>query len=241
MITRSGAALAAALILLASGCASRQSASTAQAATATTTDAAATTTTPADASTTEPSSGEDKTGTGHLSITGDFALEKDFVVEMCQVGPPGDGLLAGYHMGIKDEGPPLALLSVALKDYAKDGRYEQPQTTREAAVGQAMRTGSMGPLTLIVMSDATTPLGFGTVPGSTLVFTISNNGAKGTAEFTNVESQISMADIKPNSSEPPHGKKVSGTITWTCGAVDRLDPHMNDAVNGMFKKLIPPK
>ena len=241
MTTRSGAALAAAILLLATGCTSRAPASNAEAATATTTDATATTTTPADASTTEPSSREDKTGTGHVSITGDFALEKDFIVDMCQVAPPGDGLLAGYHMGIKDQGPPLALLSVALKDYTKDGRYEQPQMTREAAVGQAMRTGSMGPLTLMVMSDATTPLGFGAVPGSTLVFTISNDGAKGTAEFTNVESQISVADIHQNSNEPPHGKKVSGSVSWTCGTVDRIDPHMNDAVNGMFKKLIPPK
>ena len=241
MTTRSGTALAAALILFSTGCASRQPAATAEAATTTTTDAAATTTTPADAAKTDTSSGEDKTGTGHVSITGDYALEKDFVVEMCQVAPPGDGLLAGYHMAIKDEGPPLAMLAVALKDYAKDGRYEQPQTTREAAVGQAMRTGSMGPLTLMVMSDATTPLGFGAVPGSTLVFTISNDGAKGTAEFTNVESQITMSDIDPNSKEPPHGKKVSGSVTWTCGTVGRIDPHMNDAVNGMFKKLIPPK
>ena len=241
MITRSGAALAAALILLSTGCASRAPASTAEAATATTTDATAATTPPVDASTTESTSGEDKTGTGHVSITGDYALEKDFTVEMCQVGPPGDGLLAGYHMAIKDEGPPIALLAVALKDYAKDGRYEQPQTTREAAVGQAMRTGSMGPLTLIVMSDATTPLGFGAVPGSTLVFTISNNGAKGIAEFANVESQLTAADMTTNSNEPPHGKKVSGSISWTCGTVGRLDPHMNDAVNGMFKKLIPPK
>jgi hypothetical protein len=50
-----------------------------------------------------------------------------------------------------------------------------------------------------------------------------------------------MADIDPNASAPPHGKRVSGSVSWTCGTVDRINAKMNDAVNGMFKKLIPPK
>jgi hypothetical protein len=226
----SGPALAAALLLLSTGCARHEPAAA----------DAATTTTTADA-TTEPTSSEDKEGTGHVSITGEYSLEHDFAVDGCQIGPPGDGLLAGYHMAIKDAGPPLAMVSIALKDFAKDGRYEQAPTTREAAVGQAMRSGIMGPLTLMVMADATTPLGFGQVPSSTLAITISNDGAKGTAEFTNLESQITMADIDPKSKTPPRGKRVSGSVSWTCGTVGRIDPKMNDAVNGMFKKLIPPK
>jgi hypothetical protein len=227
----SGPAFAAALLLLSTGCASHHSSAAADAAT-TTADATATT---------ETTSSDDKPGAGHVSITGEYALEHDFVVDACQIAPPGDGLLAGYHMGIKSDGPPIGLISIALKDFAKDGRYEQASMSREAAVGQAMRTGTMGPLTLMVMADATTPLSFGQVPSSTLAITITNDGAKGTAEFTNLESQISMADIDPSSSTPPHGKRVSGSISWTCGTVGRIDPHMNDAVNGMFKKLIPPK
>jgi hypothetical protein len=235
----SGPAFAAALLLLSTGCASHHASAAADAAT-TTAGATATTATTADAAAATTTSDE-KPGAGHVSITGEYALEHDFVVDACQIAPAGDGLLAGYHMGIKSDGPPIALISIALKDFAKDGRYEEAATTREATLGQAMRTGTMGPLTLMVMADATRPLSFGQVPSSTLSITITNDGAKGTAEFTNLESQISMADIDPSSSTPPHGKRVSGSISWTCGTVGRIDPHMNDAVNGMFKKLIPPK
>ena len=228
MNTYSGAALAAALLLLSTGCARHEPAA-AEAATGVT-DAAATST-----------SSDDKPGAGHVSITGDFALEHDFVVDACQVGPPGDGLLSGYHMGIKDGGPPLALVSVALKEFVKDGRYEQAPTSPEAVAGTAMRSGTMAALTLMVMADATTPLAFGQVPASTLTFTIANDGAKGTAEFTNLESQVSAADIDPKTGTMGHGKRVSGSVTWTCGTVGRINPKMNDAVNGMFNKLIPPK
>jgi hypothetical protein len=223
--TYSAPALAAALLLLSTGCASHRASAAADAATTTTTT----------------TSSDDKPGAGHVSITGDYALEHDFVVDGCQIAPPGDGLLAGYHMTIKDAGPPVAMLAITLKDFAKDGRYEQAPTTQEAAVGRAVQSGTMGPLTLMVMSDATTPLAFGQVPSSTLTITIANDGAKGTAEFANLESQISMADIDPNASAPPHGKRVSGSVSWTCGSVDRINAKMNDAVNGMFKKLIPPK
>ena len=61
------------------------------------------------------------------------------------------------------------------------------------------------------------------------------------AEFTDLQSQPDMAELDPSSGKMPKGKRVSGSISWTCGTVGRIDPHMNDAVNGMFKKLIPPK
>jgi hypothetical protein len=159
----------------------------------------------------------------------------------CQAAPPGDGLLSGYHMMVKDGDAPLALLSVALKNYDKDGPYEIPSASREAAVGQAMRTGVMGPLTLMVMRENNAPLAFMQIPESKLTITVSDNGAKGNAAFTDLESQPSVEDLDLKSGGPPHGKRVSGSVTWTCGKVDRLDPKMNNAVNSMFNKLIPPK
>jgi hypothetical protein len=224
----SGPALAAALLLLSTGCARHEPAPA----------DAATTVTAADAAT---SSSDDKPGAGHVSITGEYTLEHDFVVDGCQIAPPGDGLLAGYHMSIKTEEPPLGLISIALKEFTKDGRYDQAVKSPDAAVGQAMRTGIMGPLTLMVFPEPTTPLAFGQVPGSTLAITIANDGAKGTAEFTNLESQLSAANIDPATGKMGHGKRVSGSVTWTCGSVGRIDAKMNNAVNGMFNKLIPPK
>ncbi|MDP9105239.1 MAG: hypothetical protein M3N49_04820 [Candidatus Eremiobacteraeota bacterium] len=229
--------LAALMLLAMTGCTSSHQASAESATTAA--DGTATTA-PAD-STTSNGATEAKAGAGHVSLTGEYSLEKDFVVSGCQVGPPGDGLLSGYHMMSKDGETPIGLLSVALKDYDKDGPYVQPQTTREAGAGRAMNSGVMGPLTLMVMQDAAAPLAFGQVAGSKLTITVSNNGAAGNAEFTDLESQPSMADFDPKSGTMPKGKRVSGSVTWTCESVDRIDAKMNDAVNGTFKKLIPPR
>lgn len=229
MKSASATALAALLLFSITGCSHRADAETSASTTTTTVAANA------------PNDSDDKTGTGHVSITGQYSLEKDFTVSGCQAAPPGDGLLSGYHMMAKDGDMPLALLSVALKTYDKDGPYEIASTTREAAVGQAMRSGTMGPLTLMVMRDATSPLAFGQIPESKLTITVSDNGTKGRAEFTDLESTPSAADIDPNSSGPPHGKRVSGSVTWSCAKVDRIDAKMNTAVNGMFNKIIPPK
>lgn len=195
------------------------------------------TTAPADSAT----SNGTKAGTGHVSLTGEYSLEKDFTVSGCQAGPPGDGLLSGYHMMSKDGATPIALLSVALKDYDKDGPYVQASTTAEAGVARAMNSGVMGPLTLMILQDSAAPLAFGQVAGSKLTITVSNNGAAGNAEFTDLESQPSMADFDPKSGTMPKGKRVSGSVTWTCESVDRINAKMNDAVNGTFKKLIPPR
>jgi hypothetical protein len=184
---------------------------------------------------------EDKTGIGHVSLTGQYALEKDFVVSGCQVAPPGGGLLSGYHMTAKDGVTPIALLSITLKDYDKDASYVQLNPSREAAAGRAMSSGIMGPLTMMVMQDAAAPLAFGQVPASKLTITVSDNGAKGNAAFTDLESQPSMADFDVKSGAMPHGKRVSGSVTWTCGSVGRINTKMNDAVNGAFSKLIPPR
>jgi hypothetical protein len=108
---------------------------------------------------------EDKTGIGHVSLTGQYALEKDFVVSGCQVAPPGGGLLSGYHMTAKDGVPPIALLSITLKDYDKNASYVQVSPSREAAAGRAMGSGVMGPLTMMVMQGCRGTAGVRASPG----------------------------------------------------------------------------
>lgn len=245
MNSASGAALAALLLFSTSGCSSHK-ADTETAATAETTASTATAAPATDGTSTAVAASasndsDEKTGTGHVSITGQYALDHDFTVAACQTAPPGDGLLSGYSMQAKDGEAPFALLAVKLKQYDKDGSYDIPPTSREAAVGQAMQSGVMGPLTMMVLRDAAAPLGFMQVPSSKLTITVSNDGANGNARFTDLESQPSMEDIDPQSGGPPHGKRVSGTVTWTCGSVGRINEKMNAAVNGMFNKLIPPK
>jgi hypothetical protein len=236
MKSASGTALVALLLLSMTGCASRHQA--AAAADGTTTTVAADTTSTA---TSTDGSGEDKPGAGHLSLTGQYTLDTDFVVENCQVAPAGDGLLSGYHMASKSGGE-IQLLNITLKDYTKDGPYVQAAASPEKAVGQAMTSGVMGPLTMMIMKEGgTMPLAFMQVAASKLTITVSNEGAKGVAEFTDLESQPNMADFDPKSGEMPKGKRVSGSVTWACGTVGRLNAKMNDAVNGMFKKLIPPR
>jgi hypothetical protein len=236
-MTSASCALFALLLLSMTGCASRHQAAAAADGTTTTVaaDTAPGTATSADTST------EDKAGAGHLSLTGEYTLETDFIVENCNVAPAGDGLLSGYHMAAKSGGD-IPLLSVALKDYSKDGPYEQAASSPEKAVGQAMTTGVMGPLTMMIMKEGgTMPLAFGQVAGSKLTITVSNEGAKGVAEFTDLQSQPNMAEFDPKSGAMPKGKRVSGSVTWACGSVGRINAKMNDAVNGMFKKLIPPR
>jgi hypothetical protein len=237
--------LAVLMLFAMTGCTSKDQASAQTAATATESTPIAApdgapTTAPADTAS-PPSATDAKAGTGHVSLAGQYSLEKDFTVSSCQAGPPGDGLLSGYHMMSKDGDAPIALLSVALKDYDKDGPYVQASTTAEAGVARAMNSGVMGPLTLMILQDSASPLAFGQVAGSKLTITVSNNGAAGNAEFTDLESQPSMADFDPKSGSMPKGKRVSGSVTWTCETVDRINAKMNDAINGTFKKLIPPR
>jgi hypothetical protein len=254
MIRAHASALTALLLFAMTGCSSNHQAAAATGAAATDTatpDAAATDTATPDAAATDgaaadpataaadPTDGasDDKTGVGHVSLSGQYSLDRDFTVSGCQVGPPGEGLLSGYHMTSEDGATPIALLSVTLKEYDKDASYAQANVSREAAAGRAMTSGVMGPLTLMVMQDATSPLAFGQVPASKLTITISDNGAKGDAEFTDLESQTSMANFDPKTGSMHAGKRVSGSVTWTCGSVGRINAHMNDAVNGAFHTL----
>jgi hypothetical protein len=183
---------------------------------------------------------DDATGTGHLHVTGDLTVDHDFVVDACQIAPPGDGLLAGYHMNAKDGDSTIDNLTVVVKKYDKDGPYSPAYDNAGAQAGEVMATGSMDFMTLIMaQKDSPMPVGIMLKPESKLVATISGNGSKGEIEFTDMESPLSFEDINVNSKEKPHGKRVSGSVTWTCGHVERLNANMNKMVNGMMKKLVP--
>jgi len=188
----------------------------------------------------QDSSGDSAVGsaTGHVHLTGDITFDHDFAVDGCVIGPAGDGLLDGYHMNAKDGDKSIDLLSVVVKNYDKDGSYAPADKTDAGQVSSAMTSGVMGPVTLMIaQGDNPAPLAVMLKPDSTLNIEISGNGSKGDAEFTDMGTPMTMADMDPSGKSQGHGKKISGSITWTCGKVDHLDPKMNDAVNGAFKNL----
>lgn len=190
----------------------------------------------------ETEAGDGAKGSGHLHLTGDIVIDRDFAVDGCQIGPPGEGLLSGYHMNAEDGDSSISLLAIVIKNYDKDGPYSPADKTLEAQVGQAMATGNMGMLSLVVLPPGgQIPIGPMLKPTSTLVVTTSANGSKGEAKFTDMESPPSFSDINLKSGEAPHGKRMSGSVAWSCGHVERLDPTMDKAVNGMMNKLMPPK
>lgn len=185
---------------------------------------------------------DDATGSGHLQVTGDITVDHDFVVDACQIAPPGDGLLAGYHMNAKDGDSTIDNLTVIVKKYDKDGPYSPAYDNAAAQAGEVMATGSMDFMTLIIaQKDSPMPIGIMLKPASKLVATISGNGSKGEVKFTDMESPLSFEDINLKSTEKPHGKRVSGSVTWTCGHVERLNAGMDKMVNGMMNKLAPPR
>ncbi|MBK5187142.1 MAG: hypothetical protein JJD97_02795 [Gemmatimonadaceae bacterium] len=184
--------------------------------------------------------GDGPSGSGHLHMTGDATIDHDFVVEQCAIAPPGDGILSGYHMNAKDGDSTIMNLAVVIKNYDKDRSYSPTDKSDEGQVAQAMSTGNMGPLSLVVAPPSSRiPFGVMLKPTSTLVVTTTANGSKGEAKFTDMEAPLSFDDINLNSKDKPHAKRVSGLVTWTCGHVEHLDPTMNKAVNGMMDKLMP--
>ena len=190
----------------------------------------------------EPGSSEHGTGTGHLHVTGDLTVDHDFLVDACTIAPPGDGLLAGYHMNAKDGDSTIIMLSVVVKAYDKDGPYSPTVHTAEAQVAEQMSVGSSDFMTLMIaQKPSPMPAGIMLKPESKLVTTISDNGVTGKVEFTDMESPLSFQDIDLKSKDKPHGKRASGSITWSCGKVERINAQMDAAVNGMMQKLMPAK
>jgi hypothetical protein len=182
---------------------------------------------------------ESTPGSGHLHLTGEVTSDVDFAIDGCQIGEPGEGLLNGYRMAAKDGDSTIMLLSVVLHNYAKDGSYTA-DTSSVAQLKEAIATGAFSPLTLMIRNPASPePLAFGVTPTSVLTLTISDNGSTGKADILNEESQVSSLDMVANTNEKPRGKRVSGSVTWSCGHVDRLNAEMSKAVDGMMNKLMP--
>jgi len=178
-------------------------------------------------------------GTGHLHLTGDVVYDGDFPVDGCAIGAPGDGLLDGYRMHADEGDSSITLLSVLVRDYTKDGPYAA-DTSTDAQLKEGMRSGGFSPLTMMITRpESPVPMAFMLTTASSLVIDISDNGAKGEAKISKMESQPTFQDIKLDSHEKPHGKTVSGAVTWSCGHVDRLNSEMNKAVDGMMNKLMP--
>ena len=140
----------------------------------------------------------DATGSGHLHVTGDLTVDHDFVVDACQIAPPGDGLLAGYHMNAKDGDSTIVNLTVVVKQYDKDGAYSPAYDNAGAQVGEVMATGSMDFMTLMMTQKGSPmPVGIMLKPESKLVATISGNGSKGEITFTDMESAVVLRRHQP--------------------------------------------
>jgi hypothetical protein len=177
-------------------------------------------------------------GRGHLHLTGDATVDTDFTVEQCAIGPPGDGLLSGYHMNAKSSHGTLEMLSVAVKDYEKDGIFSPAAEAMKGLTAGKHRLA--GPLTIMVnRSNSTIPLAVIPKPESRLTITISDGGASGSAEFTDMTSPIAMEDIDIKARGRTKGKTFSGSLTWRCASIAHVDPRLHDAAKGMMQGLTP--
>jgi len=177
-------------------------------------------------------------GRGRIHLTGDATLDTDFTVQECAVGPAGDGLLAGYHMSARSGHGALEMLSLVVRDYEHDGTF--------SPAGEAVKTpvagkhGVSAPISMMVnRANSTVPLAVIPGPGSKMTITIADSGATGTAEFTDLTSPIAMEDIDIKSRGRAKGKTFSGSLSWRCPAVQRVDAQTSDAAKGMMKGLTP--
>ena len=175
---------------------------------------------------------------GHLQLTGDATVDTDFAVEQCSIGPAGDGPLNGYHMSAKAGHGTLQLLSIAVKSYDHDGSYTPAVDTGKVAL--TGKHGVSGPLSMMIgRENSTVPLPVITHPESHLTITISDSGARGTAEFSELTSPIAMEDIEIRRHPHTKEKTFAGSLTWRCGSVERVDTASTAAAKGMLKGLTP--
>jgi hypothetical protein len=177
-------------------------------------------------------------GRGHLQLSGDATVDTDFAVEQCTIAPAGDGLLNGYHMNAKTTHGTLQMLSLAVKSYEQDGTFSPPvDTGKSSLVG---KRGVSGPLAMSIgRENSTVPLPVLTRPESRLTITISDSGSRGTADFTELTSPVAMEDVDIKSPTHAKRKSFSGSMTWHCASVERLDAATTDAAKGMTKGLTP--
>ena len=177
-------------------------------------------------------------GRGRIHLTGDATVDTDFAVEQCAIGPAGDGLLSGYHMSSKSGHGAIEMLQVVVKDYDKDGTYAPAGVTVKTPITR--RGGVSAPITMMVnRENSTVPLAVIPRPESKMTIAISDSGATGSAEFTDMTSPIAMEDIDIKSRGRAKGKTFAGSLSWKCASVQRVDAAADSAAKGLMKGLTP--
>jgi len=177
-------------------------------------------------------------GRGHLQLTGDASVDTDFAVEQCTIGPAGEGLLNGYRMSARASHGTLQMLSVSVKNYEQDGSFSPVTDTGKSAKGG--KPGVNSPLSMTIgRENSTVPIAVISKPESHITITISESGARGTAEFSEMTSPVAMEDVDIKA--PLHAKRKSftGSLSWRCSGVEHLDSATTNAAKGMLKGLTP--
>jgi hypothetical protein len=177
-------------------------------------------------------------GRGRIHITGDATIDTDFAVEQCAIGPAGDGLLSGYHMSSRSSRGTIEMLQVVVKDYEKDGTFSPVGLTVKTPITR--RGGVSAPITMMVnRENSTVPLAVIPKPESKMTIIISDSGATGTAEFTDMTSPIAMEDIDIKSRGRPKAKTFAGSLSWKCPSVQHVDAAADSTAKGLMKGLTP--
>jgi len=177
-------------------------------------------------------------GRGHLQLTGDATVDTDFAVEQCTIAPAGDGLLNGYHMSARASHGALQMLSVSVKSYTQDGSFSPPTDTGRSTIAGKRHVSS--PLTMSIgRENSTVPLPVITKPESRLTITISDSGARGSAEFSEMTSPIAMEDVDIKAPLHAKHKSFAGSLSWRCPSVEHIDSATASAAKGMLKGLTP--
>jgi hypothetical protein len=175
---------------------------------------------------------------GHLQLTGDATVDTDFAVEQCTIGPAGDGPLNGYRMSAKPAHGTVQMLSVNVRDYVRDSTYAPPVDTGKSSF--TSKRGVSEPLAMTIgRENSTVPLPVMTRPESRLTITISDSGSRGSAEFTDLTSPLAMEDIAIKSHPHAKGKTFSGSLSWHCASVERVDSASTNAAKSLLKGLTP--
>jgi hypothetical protein len=175
---------------------------------------------------------------GHLQLSGDATVDTDFAVEQCSIGPVGDGPLNGYRMSAKPAHGTLQMLSVSVRSYSHDSTYSPPVDTAKKPV--TSKRGVSEPIWMMIgRENSTVPLSVTTRPESRLTITISDSGSRGSAEFTDLTSPLAMEDIAIKTRPHTKEKSFSGSLSWHCASVERVDSASTDAAKSLLKGLTP--
>jgi hypothetical protein len=181
---------------------------------------------------------KESAGRGHLQLSGDATVDTDFAVEQCSIAPAGDGLLSGYRMSARAAHGTLQMLSVSVKGYEHDGSFVPSTDTVKSKMNA--KPGVNSPLSMTIgRENSTVPSPVIAKPESRITITVSDSGARGTAEFSDMTSPIAMEDV--DIKEPLHAKRKSfaGSLSWRCSSVEHLDSATANAAKGMLKGLTP--